>query len=161
MLKYTSMNLEKKRELNKAHEANARAAKKANLKRKLEGSPTPTVSGVPSADGSSPAASKEAVKGNRWVLFPFPFFLRKFGKSCWVSYRLQWFNDFFFNTAMATKRMKTSNQVQVQDPSNLRERLNARKKRILRLVLPRRGQREVPAQQKTKIWNLRMILLKH
>jgi hypothetical protein len=74
MLKYTSMNLEKKRELNKAHEANARAAKKANLKRKLEGSPTPTVSGVPSADGSSPA-SKEAVKGNRWVLFPFPVFL--------------------------------------------------------------------------------------
>ena len=64
MLKYTSMNLEKKRELNKAHEANARAAKKANLKRKLEGSPTPTVSGVPSADGSTPA-SKEAVKGNR------------------------------------------------------------------------------------------------
>ena len=76
MLKYTSMNLEKKRELNKAHEANARAAKKANLKRKLEGSPTPTVSGVPSADGSSPA-SKEAVKGNRWVLFPFPFFFEK------------------------------------------------------------------------------------
>lgn len=64
MLKYTSMNLEKKRELNKAHEANARAAKKANLKRKLEGSPNPTGSGGPSADGSSPAASKEAVKGN-------------------------------------------------------------------------------------------------
>ena len=41
MLKYTSMNLEKKRELNKAHEANARAAKKASLKRKLD-SPTPS-----------------------------------------------------------------------------------------------------------------------
>ena len=65
MLKYTSMNLEKKRELNKAHEANARAAKKANLKRKLEGSPNPTGSGVLPADGSSPAASKEAIKGNR------------------------------------------------------------------------------------------------
>ena len=34
MLKYTSMNLEKKRELNKAHEANARAAKKAIFLRK-------------------------------------------------------------------------------------------------------------------------------
>ena len=67
----------KKKTSTKAHKANAPASKKANLKRKLEGSPTPTVSGVPSADGSSPAASKEAVKGNRWVLFPFPFFLEK------------------------------------------------------------------------------------
>ena len=100
------MNLEKKRELNKAHEANARAAKKANLKRKLEGSPTPTVSGVPSADGSSPASSKEAVKGNRWVVFPFPVlfcFLRKSGKSRWVSYRLQWFNEFFFQYSNGNK----------------------------------------------------------
>jgi len=48
MLKYTSMNLEKKRELNKAHEANARAAKKASLKRKLD-SPTPS---GPGGDGN-------------------------------------------------------------------------------------------------------------
>jgi len=61
MLKYTSMNLEKKRELNNAHAANARAAKKASLKRKLE-SPTPTSTGntaVATTLEVNPTTSKE------------------------------------------------------------------------------------------------------
>ena len=61
MLKYTSMNLEKKRELNNAHAANARAAKKATLKRKLE-SPTPTAAGntaVATNLDANPTTSKE------------------------------------------------------------------------------------------------------
>lgn len=66
MLKYTSMNLEKKRELSKAHEANARAAKKANLKRKLD-SPTTTGStgsSTVNTEGVSATGSKEVAKSS-------------------------------------------------------------------------------------------------
>ena len=64
MLKYTSMNLEKKRELNKAHEANARAAKKASLKRKLD-SPTP----------SGPGGETQGLHGEIYHFTPLVMFL--------------------------------------------------------------------------------------
>ncbi len=55
MLKFTELNLEKKRDLVKAHEANTRA-KKNNLKRKLD-SPTPINSPTPSAPSTQPESS--------------------------------------------------------------------------------------------------------
>ena len=66
MLKYTSMNLEKKRELNKAHEANARAAKKANLKRKLDSPNTSasTSNATANSEGGSASGSKDVTKTN-------------------------------------------------------------------------------------------------
>ena len=40
------------------------------------------------------------VQSSQQVSFYFRFlFLRKSGKSRWVSYCLQWFNEFFFNTS--------------------------------------------------------------
>ena len=69
MLKYTSMNLEKKRELNKAHEANARAQKKASLKRKLD-SPTPGSSAANSTantEGGSATGLKDVAAGGKTV----------------------------------------------------------------------------------------------
>ena len=67
MLKYTSMNLEKKRELNKAHEANARAQKKASLKQKLD-SPTPGSSAANSTantEGGSATGLKDVAAGGK------------------------------------------------------------------------------------------------
>lgn len=59
MLKYTELNIEKKKELKKAHDANARA-KKPNLKRKVD-SPTPPVA-TTSSQPSTPSSSETLIK---------------------------------------------------------------------------------------------------
>ena len=60
MLKYTEMNLEKKRELSKAHEANSRA-KRATLKRKLD-SPVPNATNQGAAASASATTDDSAAK---------------------------------------------------------------------------------------------------